>query len=133
MATQQSTRTAGDAIMAGNQRFMEAFRKADPDAVAACYTPDAQLLPPNGDFVGGQPAIATFWRGLMEQGAAGVRLESVEVDPHDDTVIEVGRYAVTDREGAQLDRGKFLVVWRQQGGEWRIHRDIWNTSMEART
>jgi ketosteroid isomerase-like protein len=32
-------------------------------------------------------------------------------------------------EGNVLDRGKYVVVWQREQGQWRIHRDIWSTSL----
>ena len=28
-----------------------------------------------------------------------------------------------------MDSGKFIVIWKQEGGQWKLHRDIWNSSM----
>jgi len=28
-----------------------------------------------------------------------------------------------------VTNGKYVVIWKRDGGQWRIHRDIWNTSM----
>ena len=53
-------------IAARNRRFVEAFKRRDAAAVAALYTRDAQLLPPNSDFVSGGDGIRAFWQGVME-------------------------------------------------------------------
>jgi len=29
------------------------------------------------------------------------------------------------------DRAKYVVVWKKVGGQWLLHRDIWNTSQPA--
>jgi hypothetical protein len=36
-----------------------------------------------------------------------------------------------DGSGKVLDRGKYVVIWKRDGAAWRIHRDIWNSSMPA--
>lgn len=115
-------------IAAANARFMDAFRNADPAALAACYTPDAQLLPTNSDVVAGTDAIAGFWGSVLGLGVAAVRLETVEVEGNGDLAVEVGRYALATADGAEADRGKYVVVWHRAGGGWKLHRDIWNTS-----
>ena len=28
-----------------------------------------------------------------------------------------------------LDKGKYVVVWENENGSWKIYRDIFNTSM----
>ena len=115
-------------IAAANQRFMEAFRSADPAGIAACYTPDAQLLPANSDVVTGTDAIAQFWGAVLGMGIAGVRLETVEVEGRGDVAVEVGRYALTGADGAAIDNGKYVVVWHRTSDGWKLHRDIWTTS-----
>jgi len=35
-------------------------------------------------------------------------------------------------EGGQVaDEIKYIVVWKHEGGEWKLHRDIWNSSRPA--
>jgi uncharacterized protein (TIGR02246 family) len=122
-----------DAIGDGNRRFMDAVRNRDPAAAAACYTPDAQLLPPHSDFVSGTNAIAEYWRSVMGMGIAAVRLETAELETYGDAAVEVGRYTLNAADGTLADRGKYLVLWRQRDGAWLIHRDIWSTSQPATT
>ena len=116
------------AIIAADSAFMDAYARRDSTAVGAMYTDGGQLLPPHGDVVTGQAAIAAFWRGAMEMGIASAGLETVEIDDQGDTVIEIGRYTLVASDGETLDRGKFLVVWKNIGGGWKLHRDIWNSS-----
>jgi ketosteroid isomerase-like protein len=33
--------------------------------------------------------------------------------------------------GTEADRGKYIVIWKNQGGLWKLHRDIWNSSKPA--
>jgi hypothetical protein len=42
---------------------------------------------------------------------------------------EVGKYRITGEGGKLLDTGKYVVVWKREQGQWKLHRDIWNTSM----
>jgi uncharacterized protein (TIGR02246 family) len=114
-------------IEAANREFMAAFGKGDAAGIAALYASDAQVLPPNSDVIRGSEAIREFWQGAIGLGLTGATLETVEVDASGDTAIEVGRYRLTAGE-AQADRGKYIVVWKEQGGRWKLYRDIWNTS-----
>jgi ketosteroid isomerase-like protein len=45
-----------------------AFDRCDAPGVAAFYTYDAQLLPPNSGFLVGKPAIQAFWQTFMDMG-----------------------------------------------------------------
>jgi ketosteroid isomerase-like protein len=35
------------------------------------------------------------------------------------------------KDGKVADRGKYVVIWKRVGGEWKLHRDIWTTSLPA--
>ena len=97
--------------------------------MAALYTEDGQVLPPNADVVTGREGIQAFWQALMDMGIQEALVETVEVEGHGETVIEVSRYTLQGEGGAVLDRGKYIVIWKQVGGEWKLHRDIFNSSM----
>ena len=116
------------AIEAANKQFVNAFGKGDAAAVAALYTAEGQVLPPNGDVVAGRQAIQKFWQGAMDSGVKGAKLTTVEAFASGDTAYEVGQYELSAADGKVLDGGKYVVVWKRQGGQWRLHRDIWNTS-----
>ncbi|MDF2760692.1 MAG: hypothetical protein K0S99_3327, partial [Thermomicrobiales bacterium] len=38
---------------------------------------------------------------------------------------------VRDGKAWGPSRGKYVVVWRREGGTWRIHLDIWNSGPES--
>lgn len=122
--------TARAAIDAVNQQFMAIFRSADPAALTALYTSNGQLLPPHGDIVTGTQAINKFWQGFLAPGIA-VTFKSLEVETHGDIGHEVAYYTVTDEGGKVLDTGKYIVIWKREGGQWKLHRDIWNTNTPA--
>ena len=118
----------GAAINATNQRFMAAFNGGDAAKVASFYTEGGQLLPANSETIEGIPAIEQFWAGAMAMGIKRVQLTTVELDAQNDTAIEIGRYALSGEGDVALDQGKYLVVWKRDGGAWKLHRDIWTTS-----
>ncbi len=120
-----------DAIAAANDKFMAAYNGGDAAGLAALYTEDSQLLPPNSEFITGREAIQTFWQALMGMGIEKVKVEIVEVEGHDDTAIEVSKYTLFGAEGQVLDKGKYIVIWKQEDGQWKLHRDIFNSSMPA--
>lgn len=121
-----------EAIEKADRHFEATYRTGNPDAVAALYTENAQLLPTGSEPISGTAAIAQFWRGVMDLGIASARLETLEVDAQGHTAIETGRYTLFAESDHLLDRGKYLVVWKQVRGEWKLHRDIWNTSVPPR-
>ena len=119
------------AIESANAQFMSAFKRSDATALANLYTSGAQLLPANSDFVRGTAAIRAFWQNVMNMGLKTASLETVEVESHGDTAIEVGRYRLLAPGDALADQGKYIVVWKNENGTWKLHLDIWTTSQPA--
>jgi len=64
-------------------------------------------------------------------GLEEVVLETLELEAHDETAHEVGRYTLKAAGGQVTDTGKYLVIWKREGGSWKLHRDIWTTSQPA--
>jgi uncharacterized protein (TIGR02246 family) len=120
-----------EAIVAANERFMAAFKEGDAAGMAALYTEGGQLLPPNSDFVQGRQALQGFWQAVMDMGIKEASLETGQVEGHGDTAIEVSTFALMGEGGQVLDRGKYIVIWKQEHGQWKLHRDIFNSSLPA--
>ncbi|MFN2453055.1 MAG: SgcJ/EcaC family oxidoreductase [Pyrinomonadaceae bacterium] len=123
-----------EAITSANQNFMDAFKRGDAAGIAALYTDEATLLPPDNPMMSGREAIQSFWQGAMNMGIKEAKLETVEVEVEGNLASEVGSFALTVRpesgEGTTLT-GKYVVVWKNQGGTWKLHVDIWNTNGTA--
>lgn len=111
-----------------NDRFMSTFARGDAAGVAAMYASDGCAFPPGAPPVAGAAALEAFWRGAIDLGVKAVQLETEELELHGPRAIEVGRFTLSGEGGATLDHGKYLVVWRQESGDWRIYRDIWNSN-----
>jgi uncharacterized protein (TIGR02246 family) len=116
------------AIEAANEQFMQAFAQADAAGLASFYTEDAQLLPPGSEAAYGWKAIRAFWQAAMDSGVAAARLEIAEVEAHGDTAIEVSQYTLLGANERVLDQGKYIVIWKLHRGQWKLHRDIFNTN-----
>ena len=119
------------AIVEANERFMAAFNSGDAAALAALYTEEGQVLPPNSDFVSGRQAVQGFWQAVMDMGVKEARLETGEVEGHGDTAAEVSTFTLLGEGGQVLDEGKYIVIWKQDKGRWKLHRDIFNSSLPA--
>jgi len=120
-----------EGIAAANANFMNTFNRGDGAGMGALYSENGQLLPPNSDIVSGQAAISGFWQGAMDMGIKTAKLDTVELDGEAGVVFEVGKYTLGGEGGSRIDSGKFIVVWKKEGGKWKLHRDIWNSSLPA--
>lgn len=120
---------ARSGVDATNRAWEAAVSRGDGAAVAALYTSDGQLLPVQNDFVTGTEAIRAFWQGAFDAGIKGASLETVEFESYGNSAHEVGKYKLLDADGKVLDHGKLIVIWKKDGRTWKLHRDIWTTSV----
>ncbi len=117
-------------IDAANAEFARLFDADDAAGLAARYTEDGQLLPPNMETVTGRAAIEVYWAAAV-QGAAKLTLTAIEVEQHGDTAIETGHAEITDAAGKQMDAAKYIVIWKKVGNDWKMHKDIFNSNLPA--
>ena len=115
------------AIEAQAAKWQKSFNAGDGAGIAALYTDDGQIMPPGAATVSGREGIAAYWQDALSAGGASVSLEVVEVVAQGNHATDVGRFTMTDADGNTIDQGKYLVLWRQEQGEWRLARDIWNS------
>ncbi len=123
--------TKAVSIQALNEIFTKTFANGDAAGMGALYTENGQLMPSNSDFVTGRKAIQGFWKGVMDMGIKAAKLETIDLEEHGNSAYEVGKYILSGPGGQVMDQGKYVVIWKKEGGEWKLHRDIWNTSMPA--
>ena len=126
-----SSTNVQDAITEANETFMTNYAQGDAAGVAALYTENAQFLVPNKDAVKGRKAIQATFQAFLDMGIKEIKLETDELEDFGDTAHEVGRYTLRGEGSQVMDQGKFLVIWKQEADQWKLHRDMINTSMPA--
>ena len=110
-----------------NDVWTAAFNNGDAAAVAALYTEDAYVLPPGSAMVKGRAAIEAFWRQAAQQ-MSDAKLATIDVLPLGRSAArEIGTVTLkTKSQPPQEVVGKYVVVWRKIGREWKLATDIWN-------
>ena len=68
----------------------------------------------------------------MNEGVAKDEHKTLEVFDMHDTIVENGIFKALDQTGSVLDTGKYIVVWKKHKGDWKLHKDIFNTSLPAK-
>jgi|SRR3954462_947401 uncharacterized protein (TIGR02246 family) len=111
----------------GNRNFGAAAARKDYAGMAAFYTEDAKVLPPDASIVSGRTAIEEFWRSAANAlGLTDITLKTVDLEVAGDIAYEIGEADL--KLGSAQAKAKYLVVWlRSRDGQWRLHRDIWNS------
>jgi uncharacterized protein (TIGR02246 family) len=118
------------------QRLAEweaAANRKDASSIAALYTEDALLMPPNAPSVRGRAAVEAFFKGMFDQGARDVKLVQIGAAGSGGSGYAVGTYEFTAGPvGTQAihDKGKFITgMKRAADGKWRIADDVFNSDL----
>lgn len=118
-------------IEAANQNLVELLAKKDSVGFGNSYTEDAKFMGYNQPSTEGRKAIQSVWAQNMKADATQITLTTVEVWGNETTLTEEGVFDFKTKEGVALDKGKYVVVWVNDNGTWKIHRDIFNSDLPA--
>lgn len=86
------------------------------------------MMPPGQEVVMGREPIMEHMKKMKQRGINHIKLTTNELYPHKGYALEVGSYQIYVSDNQQVDHGKYMVYWKKSDGEWRIYRDIWNSS-----
>jgi hypothetical protein len=111
-----------------NARFTRAHVTGDIATIDSMFTPDARSLPPSADAAVGIAAIHGLTVDYLKAGVADFREETVSFYGNAEVVVDEGTYTMTYGTPPVTERGKYLNVWRNVGGRWRIQTNIWNAA-----
>lgn len=118
------------AIRAAADEFEEAGANNDWAAVAALYTEDAVLMPPNAPSVTGRAAVQEVFGQFPTLTSFELTIDDIQGSG--DVAVVRGSYTLAmDIEGQSVeDSGKYLEVRRKQAdGSWPLVIDTWNSDI----
>jgi len=124
-------------------RAETAVRKISRDWAQACntkqlddlvdlYAADAVVLRPNLPPVRGTAALRELFFAILDAGLGEVEFEPLRVDMFGEVACEAGRckMLVPVAMGKRREeRGKYLMVYNRQNGEWKITADSWSSDL----
>ena len=119
------------AIQKTNERWLALIRDHDAPAVSKLYTSDGAMMAPGAPIAQGQPALEKAWSGLMKTPGFGLtfKADQIMVASGGDMALDRGTYELTldGPQGPTKDIGKYVVVWRNIDGGWKVAADIFNS------
>ncbi len=150
-------RADGEAIQQLLADYAAAYNTQDVDALQAMFAGTVTLMPPNSSTVRGSESAAGFFRTLFADAKPEIELEATERGGAGALAFAQGSYLTItqvpvstegdgedgeddedgDENGEEAevemtesrDRGKWLLVARKLGGQWRIEHLIWSSDL----
>lgn len=116
-------------ILQSNKHFMKALAAGDTADAASTYTSDAKLMPHKTAEVTGRKKIASFIASEIQMGLKDFDLETVSIWGDSSLLAEEGTYELLGNEGKTLDKGKYITLWKSEGGNWKKFRHIWTSDL----
>jgi uncharacterized protein (TIGR02246 family) len=129
--------TAGDeqAIRGQVDRWLQLIKAKDASGIAALYAEDGAVMPPNAPIGKGRAAIQQAWASMMRTPGFDLTFnpEQIVISSSGDMALDRGTYNLTVAPAGttQTDTGKYVVVWRKIGGDWKAAADIFNSNLPA--
>jgi len=114
-----------------NDEFAATISKKDSVAFGNLYAADAVRMYPNRTELVGKAEIISDFNFDVNNGIGSGKLTTKEVMGDDNLIVEVGIYELFGNDGAQLDKGKFISLFKKIDGKLVSIRDIWNSDLPA--
>ena len=118
-----------DAILKSKADFSINFINGNFKEVAGRYTNDGKLFPTESEIIEGLKNIEDYWTY-----GDNVKILRHEITPLEIRVIDgyahvYGTFVseTLTVEGPKTYRhGKYVNIWRKEGGSWKVYLEIWN-------
>lgn len=128
-----STETA--TIATEGERWNAAYAAGDWIALRGLYADDAWLMTNNAPAAKGADAIIAYLRRFRERSAVvRFRFEPEDIRVDRPYAFMVSKYWMTAQFGRQepvRTNGRSLLIYRWRDGDWKLWRDIDNTTPDV--
>jgi ketosteroid isomerase-like protein len=120
---------AAKTVAVEQQVFMDAFKKGDSIAVADVYTADAKVMNAGMPAAEGKENIIHFFGRVFKGGPLMITTKTLGVWTDTSMIVEEGKWIMGTKDGEAYDHGKYLILWKKEGGKWKKFRDCHNSDI----
>lgn len=103
------------------REFEKQLQNGDSIALGDMYTIDAIIMPSTT----GRENIVSNFGSIIRDSITGSSFNTTGLWGNDQLLVEEGTGIWTHQNGQVAGRGKYIVVWKKEKGNWMIFRDIW--------
>ena len=106
--------------------FNKAFSSGSAD-LTRMYAEDGIAFPPDRELAKGQGSIERLWKEVQRDWS-DAKLKQIERFQTGEYLFETGSW--TAKFQGQPVQGKYMTLWKKEGGSYKIYRDMWNRDTE---
>lgn len=114
-------------IEEANKVYGDRFKTNDTAYYAARYCKDAVAMPEQIAMIVSRDSIRKFYYNDGKNRDFKIAITATDIYGGPGAVIEEGFYTFPGDDGVIYDKGKFIAIWKQEYGKWKLYREIWNT------
>jgi ketosteroid isomerase-like protein len=97
------------------------LKNGDSLALGNMYLANAEIIPSTA----GRENIVKVFSSMIQDSITGSSFETTELWGNDDLLVEEGTGSWYHENGTVVGRGRYLLVWKKEDGQWKILRDTW--------
>lgn len=105
-----------------DKQFAQHYFNGDSIAIYNMYAKGAKF----GSLKGNE--ILLSWgkqiRNSIKNDTRVIKYTTTSLSTDSEFLVELGTYEMKDSRGNSKYKGKYLVVWKQEDGNWKLYRDI---------
>lgn len=118
-------------IQQNAKKFSSYVNASNYEMIGKSYTKDAKIFPQRSKIIEGVDAIMKYWTLPEGMKTMNHKITPSEITITGDTAYDYGYY-----EGETLKSngeksswgGKYVIVWKRVGDDWKMYLDIWNSN-----
>jgi len=116
-------------ILKNIANFSQFYMNGEHQKLADCYTTDGKIFPNNRDIMEGTKTLDQYWTVPEDVKVLHHKVTPSEIRIVKKTAYDYGYYeGKTQAPDGTVSSwgGKYVIVWKKVGKEWKIYLDIWN-------
>ena len=122
-------------ILANIKNFSSYYVNGETEKLVPCYTQDGKIFPGNVKIMEGKEDLLKYWTMPDDIKVIKHKITPSEIRIVENTAYDYGYYEGQTRlaDGKVSSwKGKYVIVWKKIGEDWKIYLDIWNRVREPK-
>lgn len=109
-----------------NKTYGNRFISNDTSFYNERYCKDIVIMPEQMPQISGRDSVRMFNYNDGKNKELKIVVTATKIYGGPEVVVEEGFYEFPDDTGNIFEKGKFIALWKQEDGKWKLLREIWN-------